>query len=141
MTTLQILHALAYIVCEVFYNYYAILDMGSSKNAKKWHSWQAAAFCVFVLALVGLPWPLTETANCFFAYFLLAWLRWLLFDAGLNLLRGYGPFYIGTTSSIDILLRKLHTKLAPWMPLGWFVCFVKILVLALLIACGKLLGA
>ncbi len=149
MTIVTIIIALAYIACEAFYNYYSILDLANSKHSGKWHFWNALAYCVFAFVLVDRQYQVFGTAIipididilpiALASYCKLLWLRWFAFDLMLNLLRGLTPFYIGTTARIDKAIRKLNHIFAPWMPVEWFVLFVKVLVLVLLILGAKLL--
>ncbi len=150
MTITTLIIALAYIACDAFYNHYGILDLANSKHSGKWHFWNALAYCVFAFVLVDRKYQVFGTAIipidtdilpiALATYCKLLWLRWFAFDLMLNLLRGLTPFYIGTRG-LDKLIRKLNQWFAHWMPLEWFVLFVKMLVLALLILCSKLLHA
>ena len=102
-------------VIEAFYDkyVYASLDFSKMKENEIWHAIKfamIAGFYIWIsLEIINYQFGESLTAAAYLIYF--GGIRWLLFDAVYNRLRGKTVFYVGTVAKFDTMLRSVATAL------------------------------
>ena len=107
------LYLTLYFITDALFNSYVIKwgsEIAKLKGKKisyyntLWHRAQAAKVAMMSLAPVIIFYTHTSPFHFLIGVFAI---RFVVFDAALNLFLGISPFYVGTTGEIDKLFRKL----------------------------------